>query len=154
MLLCTMRTITRDIVGAYILSSDGKVLLGRNKQGGTYQGFLVIPGGGIEEGETEFEALQREIREETGLDISGAAITKLAAAATGQSEKTLKETGETVLVNMNFRDFVVQLNEAAASIVLKFDDDFGDGAWYTASELQRAPLGATVRATLQTLPLR
>ncbi|MBX6334015.1 NUDIX domain-containing protein [Candidatus Saccharibacteria bacterium] len=61
-----MRTIKRDVVGAFIFSSDNKILLGKSRKGGVYHGTWMVPGGGIEEGETMRDAVIREIREEVG----------------------------------------------------------------------------------------
>jgi len=53
-------------VGALIFNPEGKVLLIKShKWGDRY----VIPGGHIELGEKTEDALRREIKEETGLDI-------------------------------------------------------------------------------------
>lgn len=53
-------------VGAIIFNSEGKLFLMKShKWGGKY----VIPGGHIELGESAVDALKREIKEETGLDI-------------------------------------------------------------------------------------
>jgi len=146
-----MRTINRKIVGAFIFSSDDKILLGHNKKGGTYQGMLVIPGGGIEEGETELEAVKREILEETGVNLASATITQLDNVATGESEKTLKDTNEVVLMKMQFFDFTAKLNETADQVSLRFDDDFGDAQWYSAEELRNAQMGPNTKLTLQKL---
>lgn len=40
---------------------------------GPFQGLLEFPGGGIEEGETPFQACVREVHEEVGIDISSEA---------------------------------------------------------------------------------
>lgn len=53
-------------VGALIFNKDGQLLLLRGKK---FKGHYVIPGGHIEIGETMEEALRREVREETGLEI-------------------------------------------------------------------------------------
>jgi len=52
-------------VGAVIIEND-KVLLGLRKH---EPGQWAIPGGKVEPGETLHEALKREIREETNLEI-------------------------------------------------------------------------------------
>ncbi|HEX8763369.1 MAG TPA: NUDIX hydrolase [Candidatus Saccharimonadales bacterium] len=144
-----MRTISRTIVGAFIFSSDGKVLLGHNKKGGVYQGMLVVPGGGIEEGETQVAALKREILEETGIDVSNAQITPLEMVEFGESEKTLRETKEVVLVKMEFYDFVVRLPMEASMVRLIFEDDFAHARWYTADQLQNESIGPNSKLTLQ-----
>src|ERR1035438_1688422 len=99
-----MRTITRDIVGALIISSDNKILLGKHatKTSGVYCDYWVVPGGGIEEGETKLQALQREMLEDTGIDIRPFEPILIDDDTHGESEKTLKDTGERVLVKMNF----------------------------------------------------
>jgi len=56
------------ITSAVLVVSDGKFLLGeRNKE--NYNGYWVIPGGGVKFGETIQDAAIREIKEETGLDV-------------------------------------------------------------------------------------
>lgn len=53
---------------AALLVMDGKVLLARHrKDGRTYH---LLPGGGVETGETLSAALEREVAEETGLNIA------------------------------------------------------------------------------------
>lgn len=52
---------------AGIIIQDGKILLlHRHKSGKVY---YIIPGGGIENGETPQQAAKREIKEETDLDV-------------------------------------------------------------------------------------
>jgi len=53
---------------AVIVENDGKILLGLRNKENAY-GFWVIPGGGVEFGETIHDAAIREIKEETNLDI-------------------------------------------------------------------------------------
>jgi 8-oxo-dGTP diphosphatase len=56
----------RDIVGAFIFSSDKHILLGKSRRGGAYSGRWIVPGGGIEPGESKVAAVIRETQEETG----------------------------------------------------------------------------------------
>lgn len=53
-------------VGALIFNEEGKLFLMKSHK---WNGRYVIPGGHIELGETITEALKREIKEETNLDI-------------------------------------------------------------------------------------
>jgi 8-oxo-dGTP pyrophosphatase MutT (NUDIX family) len=143
-----MRTIQRDIVGAFIISSDGKLLMGK---AGVYADQWVIPGGGINDGESTHDALIREVSEETGLDITHSTIEAVPLQLTGSSEKTLRDTGERVFVDMNFRDFVVRLEKPADMIELKTDDDFVDARWFPLGELTEVPMSPPMITTLQML---
>jgi 8-oxo-dGTP diphosphatase len=62
---------SRPVLGAaaVILNDDGKVVLIRRGQAPD-AGEWSIPGGGVELGESVAEALRREVREETGLEIA------------------------------------------------------------------------------------
>jgi ADP-ribose pyrophosphatase YjhB (NUDIX family) len=62
-----MRTKTR--VSAIIISNDQLLLIHRKKEGKEY---WVFPGGGVEEGETNEQAIIREMKEETSLDMENA----------------------------------------------------------------------------------
>ncbi len=52
-------------VGGVVLSPKGILLVRRDKEPG--KGLWSIPGGGVEVGETQEEALKREVLEETGI---------------------------------------------------------------------------------------
>lgn len=143
-----MRTVHRDIVGAFVFSSDDKLLLGK---GGVYAGTWIIPGGGIEEGETQLEALARELMEETGVDIANATVEQITGELTGQSEKTLKETGEHVVVAMTFYNYSVKLAEKAETITITTEDDFVEPRWVSVSQLHTLPLSPPTTVTLKKL---
>ena len=53
-------------VGALVLSPEGKILLIRSHK---WKGKYSVPGGHIELGERMEDALRREVKEETGLDV-------------------------------------------------------------------------------------
>lgn len=56
------------LTSAVIVIHEGKFLLAeRNKE--NYNGYYIIPGGGVEFGETTEQAAIREIKEETNLDV-------------------------------------------------------------------------------------
>ena len=143
-----MRVIHRDIVGAFIFSSDNKLLLGKT---GAYEGYLVVPGGGIDEGETKLEALRREILEETGIDINSGNVEAIYGGFTGESEKNLRDTGERVLVKMTFYNFKVSLPLPAANIKVAAADDFIDAKWYDTDNLKTLKLSPPTVTTLKKL---
>lgn len=131
-----MRTIQRDIIGAFIFSNDGYILLGKNAKGGVYEDYCTIPGGGIEDGETHLQAVAREVMEEVGIDITSAKVTLISDDLTGESEKTLRETGERVLVQMKFNDYRIDLPAAASDIDIRLEDDFGEAYWVKLDDLR------------------
>lgn len=143
-----MRTINRDIVGGFIFSLEGKVLLGKNRKGGVYEGSFVVPGGGVDDRETKEQALIREMLEETGINIANCEIDAI-NIATGEHEKTLIDTSELVLVKMKFYDYRIRLLQNANDVVVRAEDDWLSPRWFTADELGKEdvsiPTGRTLR---------
>lgn len=148
-----MRKIYRDIVGGFIFSSDTKLLLGKSHSGGVYSNKWIIPGGGIDEGETQLEALAREILEETGIDIADTKIERIEGELSGESEKTLRDSGERVLVEMTFYNYKVTLEMVASDVSLKTEDDFTEAAWVSVDELHGLDLSIPTATTLKRLGL-
>jgi len=70
------------VVGA--LLRDGQVLLAhRSPEKRAYPGVWDLPGGVIEEGETELEALSRELNEELGVQIATSSTSHLVRLSAG-----------------------------------------------------------------------
>jgi len=138
-----MRNIFRKIVGSVILSRDGKVLLlkGNPANMGAYEGYWVIPGGGIEEGEIALQAVIRETLEETGIDLSGYQIDLVSDTRKGESEKTLKDTGERVLVKMDFSEYkTVITDKVAEEIKITLSHEHSEYSWVKIEELKDVKL--------------
>lgn len=58
-----------------VTDQSGRFLVTKRKMDKQWApGALEVPGGGVKAGETSLEAVKREVSEETGLNISGAAI--------------------------------------------------------------------------------
>lgn len=137
-----MRTINRDIVSAVIFSRDNCVLLGmKDPKELIYVNQWGIPGGGVESGETKEQALEREVVEETGIEIKGYPIELLDDTNSGESEKRLKDTGEVVYVKMRFYTYkVVITDKDARMIALSMNDDLIKGEWVPLHQLQSKKL--------------
>lgn len=146
-----MKVVEREIASAFIFSKDGYVLLGQKSKGGVYKDCWLIPGGGIEADESPLETVKREVREEVGLTIDDKRISLISDTKTGESEKVLKETGETVLVKMRFHDFRVDMSHNAADIEIAEGDGFCKGRWMHADELKNMRLSPGVIEVLANL---
>ena len=57
------------VAAGILLDSEGRYLLGQRPVGKPYAGYWEVPGGKVEKGETVFQALQRELQEELGIQI-------------------------------------------------------------------------------------
>lgn len=138
-----MREIKRRIVAGLIFSKDEKLFQGQKdlKNGGVYSDCWHIPGGGVENGETDKSAIIREIKEETGIDISGYEIELVDDEGKGESEKILKDSGEKVLCKMDFIVYKVLINDKLAKdINVSLGDDLKEFAWREIGELKNYQL--------------
>ena len=131
-----MRQIKREIVSAIIFSKDSKILMGRKDPygGGVYPDAWHIPGGGVEEGETFEEALLREVKDETGIDISNQRVQEVPEKGDGVAEKTLSDTQERVVVRMRFNRYEVYLDQNSDEIDLNPNEDLVELKWFAPSE--------------------
>jgi 8-oxo-dGTP pyrophosphatase MutT (NUDIX family) len=132
----TMRTIHREIVSALIFSKDGKLLIGMKDagKGGVYADCWHIPGGGINNGESQLTALRREIMEETGIDITHATIDLVDDQGRGESKKMVKG-GETVLCKMKFTVYRVDINKDAITMQTNLGSDLKKLEWVNLTDL-------------------
>lgn len=69
------RNVVRVGSAAIVENSEGKFLIG--KRGVWPKDMWVFPGGGVEFGETSEQAVIREIKEETGLEIEPTELVKV-----------------------------------------------------------------------------
>lgn len=131
-----MKQKNRTIVSAVLVSKDKKILLGKVRTGGVYPDCWHIPGGGVEEGEGMVTAIEREIREEIGLDISTESKKLISDSDTGEAIKTDKNTGEKWLVKMSFNVYQIDLKENAQDIQVSLNDDLTEYQWVQLADLK------------------
>lgn len=143
-----MRTIKRDIAGAFIFSKDDKILLGKKAKGGVYEDTWVVPGGGIDRDETKIQALKREIKEEVGLSLRDKDITEISRPTFGESRKTLPN-GDEVLVKMTFWDFKVGLPLNAEEVNISSNSEFKEVKFFSKYELERVKIGDATETVLK-----
>ncbi|MCB2211233.1 8-oxo-dGTP diphosphatase MutT [bacterium] len=58
------------VAAGLIWRDDGMILISQRPQGGSHAGCWELPGGKVESGETVAQALEREIREELGVEVA------------------------------------------------------------------------------------
>jgi 8-oxo-dGTP diphosphatase len=58
-----------EVAAAVIENPDGTFLMARRPEGKAYAGWWEFPGGKVEAGETARQALDREVREELGIEV-------------------------------------------------------------------------------------
>ncbi|HVZ67636.1 MAG TPA: NUDIX domain-containing protein [Patescibacteria group bacterium] len=116
---------TRIVVAA-IIEKDGKILLGQKPTGkGPYPDSWHLPGGGVNlEDETLEDAMRREIKEETGLDVL-----KLERDGFDEDYENDKHGELTHYVFLRF-------NVEPASTDAKANDDLVELKWFPKSKLK------------------
>lgn len=132
-----MRTKDRDIASALVFSQDGKLLMGQKPpaRATVYPDGWHIPGGGLEEGETQEAAVVREVLEETGLDIAAYPLELIDSEGSGEATKQDSD-GQPVLVRMRFFIFKVTIaDRLAADMPLTGADDLINLRWFSTDEL-------------------
>ena len=124
-------------VGAVIKDDAGRLLLiKRGHDPG--RGLWSVPGGRVEAGETDEEAVAREVREETGLVV-------VAGRLIGSVRLPGGVDGDGTGIQFDVRDYAA----AVAGGELAAGDDADDVTWASAEELAVLPLSRGLLGTLR-----
>ncbi|GAA2889831.1 NUDIX domain-containing protein [Streptosporangium fragile] len=112
-----------NCVGAVIFDGSGRMLLVRRGRP-PGEGLWSVPGGRVEPGESDAEAVVREVLEETGLTV-----------VPGRLVGTVDRPGPGGVV-YEIRDYLAEV----AGGTLAAGDDAADARWVAPAELVRLPL--------------
>ncbi|MEX2557227.1 MAG: NUDIX hydrolase [Actinomycetota bacterium] len=109
-------------VGAIVVDKGALLLIKRNRE--PARGQWSLPGGRVELGETLREALVREVREETGVDVDVDGLI-------GVAERIVRDDEGAIEYHYVILDYVC----TARSTVVKAGDDAADARWVPVGEL-------------------
>ncbi len=118
-------------VGALIFDNSGKVLMIRTHK---WSNLWGIPGGKIKWGESSADALRREVKEETNLDISG---TEFVLVQDCIHSKEFYRDAHFVLLNYTCT--------CQGEPAVKLNDEAREFKWVTLEEAWRLPLNEPTR---------
>jgi 8-oxo-dGTP diphosphatase len=128
---------TRPVLGAAALViHDGRVLLIRRGQAPD-AGEWSIPGGGVELGEAIEDALRREVREETGLEI-----------AVGDFLEIYQRVDRDADGAVRFHFVVLDYRCTVIGGALRAGDDAADAAWVDPADLDRYAVADSIRRVI------
>ncbi len=119
-------------VGAVVTDGRGRLLLIR-RGSAPGAGLWSLPGGRVEPGESDAAALAREMREETGLDVTVGRLLGTVRLPAG---------GDNVF---DVRDYLVTVTGG----VLSAGDDAREARWVNAGDMGALPLTAGLAETLR-----
>ena len=131
------RKLIAPVARAVIRDRDGRILFVRRSDNGAW----VMPAGGLELGESILDCLKREVREETGLEVTAA--TPIAIYSEPRFEYTNKYGAENKILSIVFlvEDWVGEL--------LTGTDETTDARFFRLDELPDIP--ELYRETLEDL---
>jgi nucleoside triphosphatase len=129
-----MQSYPEPIVGAFIFNDKGELFLIKTHK---WKDKYCVPGGHIEVGETIEQALIREAKEETGLDVSKPEYICLWEFI---NEKDFHVTRHMLFLNHKVK---------AVSNEVTLNDEAQDFIWVTPKNALKLPLEKYTRLTLE-----
>ncbi|MFC1954791.1 NUDIX hydrolase [Chloroflexota bacterium] len=124
-------------VSAHTTILNGNKVLLIKRAGEPYKGTWAPPGGGIELGETVYEAGKREVREESAVEVEIEGILKI------DDHIRLDEEGK-----VEVHTILIRLLSRYVSGTPKAGSDAADVGWYTVDELDGLNMRPTIRDML------
>jgi len=113
-------------VGAVVLDDDGRILLVKHvpRRGDFWGGQWMVPGGGLELGETLEEGVVREVEEETNLKVE-------VLRHVSTLDRIVRE-GDEVKIHVVYVDFLVR----PVAGELCPGSDVGTARWFSSDEIE------------------
>jgi nucleoside triphosphatase len=125
-------------VGALIFNREGKALLVKSDK---WRDKYCVPGGHIELGETMEDALRREVKEETGLDIYDVEFALM--------QEFIFDGAFYEQRHFIFLDFVCKTDASENEVVLNFESQ--EYVWVSLEEASGLPLEPYTRRLIESL---
>jgi double-stranded uracil-DNA glycosylase len=122
--------VERQAVRGLVVDAKQRVLLVRFEHPVSRESWWAVTGGGVDDGETDQQALQRELREEAGLEGVRA------GAVIHEREHTFPWGGRIIRQHERFYLVRVEAHEAAPTIDL-VPEGVTELRWWTLAELER-----------------
>lgn len=123
-------------MGAVVVDDDGRYLLVRRARD-PGRGLWSVPGGRVEQGETDDQATCREVLEETGLRVE-------VVAHVGSVERPAPDGGTFVI-----HDYRCTLASGAEPGRVRAGDDAEEAGWFEREQLLTMPLVPGLREALE-----
>ncbi|MHB8606388.1 MAG: NUDIX hydrolase [Thermoplasmatota archaeon] len=126
-------SLVREVTGALVFDAEGRILMVKATRGFT-KGMWNMPGGFLLYGESPEEGVQREVREETGIEVD---VGRLVGVYTRRFASPYF-----------MRAFVYECRPRGTTLVLD-PDEIAEARWMTPDEARDATLNTFLRTALE-----